>query len=129
MERPVDIEVYRLFFIDMIYDKQILEILSSVGMKGISVQNLSKHVYNMNSGFFNTVDMADVHKYVQSYLLKNSKSPQSLIETTGRRGYYRLNTSKSAEAYQLMLSFKSERQEEVKETNIDNKDYSLDLFG
>lgn len=115
----------------MIYDKQILEILSDVGMNGISVQNLAKHVYNMNCGFFSNADMDEIHKYVQNYLIRNSKSSQSLIERTGRRGYYRLNTSNSKDAYQLMLSFRAEKNEEVKETTTtttNKDDYSLDLF-
>ncbi len=116
------------FFINMIYDKQILHILSEVGDSGISVQNLARHVYNMNCSLFALVDKDEIHKYVQQFLLKNSKSVQSIIESTGRRGYYRLNTSNSADAYQLMLSFREEKQEDVKELKTEKDDYSLSLF-
>ena len=68
---------------------------------------MSKHVYNMNLSFFYTPDLNEIRSYVQQYLLKNSKSPQSLIESTGRRGYYRLNTQNNADARQLMLEFGS----------------------
>ena len=77
----------------------------SVGERGISVMQVSKHVYNMNLSFFYTPDFAEIRAYVQQYLLKNSKSPMSLIESTGRRGYYRLNTNNNADARQLMLEF------------------------
>ena len=67
-----------------------------------------------------------MRSYVQQYLLKNSKSQQSLIESTGQRGYYRLNTTGSKDAQQLMLMFRDEQQpvEEVRE----QKDLSLNLF-
>ena len=76
-----------------------------VGEKGISVQLLAKHVYNRNLSLFFTPDMNEIRTYVQQYLLKNSKSPLSLIEATGKRGYYRLNTTNNADARQLMLEF------------------------
>ena len=90
---------------EMTYDQPILSILTSVGDKGISVMQMSKHVYNMNLSFFYTPDLDEIRAYVQQYLLKNSKSPLSLIESTGRRGYYRLNTQNNADARQLMLEF------------------------
>ena len=96
-----------LFLDGMTYDKQILSILTSVGERGISVMQVSKHVYNMNLSFFYTPDLNEIRAYVQQYLLKNSKSPQSLIESTGRRGYYRLNTQNNPDARQLMLEFGS----------------------
>ena len=115
----------------MTYDQQILSILTDVGEKGISVQLLSKHLYNMNTSLFAPLDFEDIRNYVQQYLLKNSKSPQSLIENTGRRGFYRLNTQNNADARQLMLEFKNHvSQEDVAETENSNlPDLSLDLFG
>lgn len=109
------------------YDKQILKILSDVGDEGISVQALAKHVYNMNCSLFFELDMAEVYGHVRQYLARNSRMPQPLIESTGRRGYYRLNTGGSADARQLMLDFKEERAE-VKEEEKPRQDFSLDLF-
>ena len=111
----------------MTYDQQILHILTAAGERGISVQAIAKHVYNMNRTFFVQPDLEEIHNYVQQYLLKNSKSSQSLIESTGRRGYYRLNTSGSADARQLMLRFTNEQQDE-KEEEKPQQDLSLDLF-
>ena len=110
------------------YDKQILKVLTEVGERGISVQAIAKHVYNMNCTFFHQPDYEEIRTYVQQYLLRNSKSPQSLIEHTGRRGYYRLNTTGSADAQQLMLQFLDATSEEKEEEKPPVQDLSLDLF-
>ena len=109
------------------YDQQILRILTDVGDRGISVQLLSRQLYNMNVSLFSSQDLEEIRAYVQQYLLKNSKSPQSLRESTGRRGYYRLNTMNNADARQLMLEFKRHDQVEEKEEKP-MPDLSLDLF-
>ena len=114
----------------MTYDKQILQILSDVGEKGIGVQQLAKHVYNMNSTFFFQPNLQEIHAYVQQYLLRNSKSAQSLIVRTERRGYYRLNTQNNADARDLMLQFRDQQRVETDE-QIEDKpkiDLSLSLF-
>ena len=111
----------------MTYDQQILHILTVAGERGISVQAIAKHVYNMNRTFFVQPDLEEIHNYVQQYLLKNSKSSQSLIESTGRRGYYRLNTTGSADAQQMLLQFREEHED--KEEEKPQQDLSLDLFG
>jgi hypothetical protein len=111
----------------MNYDQQILKILMDVGQRGISVSSLAKHVYNQNCTFFYTPDYGEVRQYVGQYLLRNSKSLQSLIESTGKRGYYRLNTEHSADARQLMLHFKNESTLS-EETGKNTEDLSLNLF-
>jgi hypothetical protein len=113
----------------MTYEQQILHILSEVGERGISVSVLSKHVYNLNCTLFSQPDLQEVKQFVQQYLLKNSKASLSLIESTGRRGYYRLNTQNNADARQLMLEFREEeiRLKEVEEEKP-QKDLSLSLF-
>lgn len=111
----------------MNYDQQILNILTEAGERGISVQAICKHIYNMNRTFFVTPDYEEIRSYVQQYLLKNSKSSQSLIESTGQRGYYRLNMTGSLDARQLLLQFREEQQP-IKEEEKPQKDFSLDLF-
>lgn len=111
----------------MTYDRQILRILMDIGDKGISVQLLAKHVYNQNSTLFFTPDLTEIRSYVQQYLLKNSKSPSSLIESMERRGYYRLNTRNNADARQMVLTFKEQSSEDEKEDKP-QKDLSLNLF-
>jgi hypothetical protein len=71
--------------------------------------------------------MDEIRSYVQQYLLKNSKSSASLVESMARRGYYRLNTQNNADARQLMISFHEETNPEEKEEKP-AKDLSLDLF-
>ena len=111
----------------MTYDQQILKILTEAGERGIGVQTIAKHIYNMNRTFFFQPDFEEIRSYVQQYLLRNSKSQQSLIESTGRRGYYRLNTPGSADARQLMLQF-TDKQEEKEEEKSPVQDLSLSLF-
>ena len=111
----------------MSYDQQILKILTEAGERGISVQNISRHVYNLNCTFFNQPDYEEVRNYVQQYLLKNSKSQQSLIESTGQRGYYRLNTTGSKDAQQLMLLFRDDIVNDDVQPSA-QQDLSLDLF-
>ena len=110
----------------MTYDRQILQILTEVGERGINVQLLAKHLYNMNSTLFSSPDIEEVRSYVQQYLLRNSKSAQSLIESTGRRGYYRLNTQNNADARQLLLAFREPEAEEKEERPA--VDLSLSMF-
>lgn len=81
----------------------------------------------MNCTFFVQPDYEDIRSYVQQFLLRNSKSPQSLIESTGRRGYYRLNTTGSADARQMLLQFRDEQVDEQEEEKP-QQDLSLDLF-
>ena len=84
----------------------------------------------MNCSLFSQPDWQEVYAYVQKYLLRNTKSSQSIIEHTGRRGYYRLNP-RSAAARQLMLEFKSEMSDEEHQDDAATqagKDLSLSLF-
>ena len=111
----------------MTYDSQIIQILTEVGEQGVSVQSMTRHLYNMNVSLFAAVDIEEIRNYVQQYLLKNSKSPQSLIENTGRRGYYRLNTQNNADARQLLLEFRKSFETEDREEKP-AMDFSLDLF-
>ena len=111
----------------MTYDQQILKVLTEAGEHGVSVQAVAKHVYNMNCTFFTQPDYEEIRSYVQQFLLRNSKSSLSIIENTGRRGYYRLNTTGSADAQQLLLQFREEHEE--KEEEKPQQDLSLDLFG
>ncbi len=110
----------------MTYDQQILNVLLQAGDRGLSVQAIVKHVYNMNRTFFQQPDYEELHNYVQQYLLKNSKSAQSLIENAGQRGRYRLNTSGSQDAQQLVLQFRDEPQDDA--PVVPQKDLSLSLF-
>lgn len=108
----------------MNYDKEIWRVLTEAGMNGLSVQKIARHVFNASNNFFETVTFEEVHTYVQQYLLKNSKNPDSIIESTGVRGIYRMNPA-SQESQQLMLLF---RDEEPEEPATPHEDKSLSLF-
>jgi len=113
----------------MTYDRQILRILTEVGDRGISVQLLAKHLYNLNVSLFGAPDLEEIKNYVQQYLLKNSKSALSLIENAGRRGYYRLNTRNNVDARQLMLDFRESNAGIAEEPERQSAvDLSLSLF-
>lgn len=73
------------------YRQQVLKLLFDVGKRGMSAALLSKHVYNLNSTFFFQPDIEEIHRWVWSYLNRNSKSKRALVERTGRHGYYRLS--------------------------------------
>ena len=111
------------------YEQQILKILTDVGQRGISVGLLARHVYNMSNTFFAEITLDEVRMAVQQYLLRHSKSPTSLIESTGRRGYYRLNTNNSVDARQLMLDFRDEASDlPEQQPPSPQVDLSLNLF-
>lgn len=83
----------------------------------------------MNRTLFVQPDLQEVKNIVQRYLINNSKSAQSLIEHTEKRGYYRLNTGNSADARQLMLMFHDEPEivADIQDTPV-KRDLSLNLF-
>lgn len=112
----------------MTYDKQIQQLLVEAGPRGISAQALAKHIYNINNTLFNTSNLDEVYQYVRQYLFRNSKSSQSLVERTERRGFYRLNTEGSDDARQMMLRFTEDAPEPVADDVPPTPDYSLSLF-
>lgn len=112
------------------YDEHILKILSEVGESGISIQNLVTNVYNMSRTLFSSPIYDDVDRCVRRYIRHNSGTVQSLIERMDRRGFYRLNTSRSAYACQLMLQFGEVDSdiEDDKPAIKHDEDLSLSLF-
>ena len=99
------------------YYKFIIDILLKMGDRGISLRNLVVNVYNRSCTFFFSPKYDDVYKYVQQYLLKNSRTPSSLIERMDTRGYYRLN-KQSKVAEQLLLDYSQEENQEENRTGV-----------
>ncbi len=113
----------------MTYEQQVLQILTEVGERGISVGKLAKHVYNMNCTLFYQPDLQEIKQQVWRYLQRSIRPPQSLIERMERRGYYRLNMKGSAVARQLVLDFsKCDDEEQQPEEELPKPDLSLSLF-
>ena len=111
------------------YQLSILSVLAEAGEGGISVQSVIRHVYNMNCTLFAQPDLQAIQTYVRGFLLRNSRTPKSLIAKTGRRGYYKLNTAANAKARQIVSDFRRKHQEE--DTLKEDKpqpDLSLSLF-
>ena len=113
-----------------VYEANILKVLTEVGDAGISLQKLAMNVYNMSCTLFEVPELADVVRQVRQYIRNNSQSAQSLVESTGRRGHYRLNTGHSQYARQLVLEFKDADTvpAEENEAPVEVRDLSLDLF-
>lgn len=112
------------------YDKEILQVLLEAGSEGISVQKISRHVFNACNSFFNPVDYNSVHEYVLQYLQKNSKLPTSLITRTSLRGVYCLNLA-NQQSQQLVLQFKEHTGENdgLSSSDLsDSMELSLPLF-
>lgn len=107
------------------YDQKILKVLAEAGTDGLSIQKIVYHVYNSSNTFFETVSLEDVHRYVRQFLQRNSKNKDSMIESTGVRGVYRIN-EKSSDSQQLMLMFSDEVQEAEEKKPV--VDQSLSLF-
>jgi hypothetical protein len=110
-----------------LYEQQILRILLDVGVRGISVKKLAKHVYNHNCTFFSQPDFVEVYRSVQNFVQRNSRSSQGLIEHAEKWGYYRLNTGSSV-GQQLMLEFQDEKEDEDEKSEKPVVDLSLSLF-
>lgn len=107
------------------YDQKILKVLAEAGTDGLSIQKIVYHVYNSSNTFFETVSLEDVHRYVRQFLQRNSKNKDSMVESTGVRGVYRIN-EKSSDSQQLMLMFSDEVQEAEEKKPV--VDQSLSLF-
>lgn len=108
------------------YDNKILKVLAEVGEDGMSVHKVARHVFNATNSFFEPVAFEDVHRYVQQYMLRNSKGTDAILMNVGQRGVYRLNPN-SAESQQLMLMFTDVADEEETAKGKDD-DLSLSLF-
>lgn len=102
-------------------------LLMEAGLEGLSVAQISKKVYNENCSFFENVNYDDVHKYVQSFLHKNISSRNNFLESTGIRGFYRINIQ-SYQSNQLMFNFSDEECESCQEDTVIEEDQSLSLF-
>lgn len=106
------------------YEQQILRILLEVGVRGISVKKLAKHVYNHYCTLFFQPDFIEIYRYTQHYIQRHSRSSQGMIEHAEKWGHYRLNP-RAAKA--LLLEFK-EKQEPTEEVPKPTVDHSLSLF-
>ena len=92
----------------------ILEVLKEAGDNGLSVSKITHHVYNELNSLFHDLDWNDVKNYVSTFLLKQSHNSNSLIEKTGKRGYYALKI-KDTDDSQLLFRFSNHEEPKDKE--------------
>ena len=59
--------------------------LHAAGQEGLSVQKISLHVRNACSSLFEPLDMEEVHRYVQAWLVRNVKGCCPMVLRTARR--------------------------------------------
>lgn len=101
----------------------ILEVLKEAGDTGLPVSKITHHVYNASNSLFHDIAWDDVKSYVSTFLLKQSRNPNSLIEKTEKRGYYALKI-KNTDDSQLLFQFSNHEEPKDKE----DSDYSSSLF-
>lgn len=105
----------------MKYERDIIGILCEAGSDGLSVQKIVLHLYNANNTLFAPVQIGDIRRTVQAWLLRNSRSADSLVCRCAKRGHYRLNM-RSAAVRQLMLNFSADAECPATETNATRED-------
>lgn len=111
------------FIVDMSFEREIIEILIEAGQEGLSVQNISRHIFNSRNSFFNPVQFSDIHYEVQKYLTKSCKQPESIV-TRKSKGLYCLDF-KLDKTRQLVLEFTEDEKQEPEKPIVDQ---SLSLF-
>lgn len=98
--------------------------LAEAGDNGLSVDKISRHVFNACNSLFHSIALQATHLYIKNYLQRSSKQPHSMIERT-KKGYYRLNIQ-NEDSRQLFLNFSDNIDNDVTQRNL--KDESLSLF-
>lgn len=92
----------------------ILEVLKEAGDTGLPVSKITHHVYNASNSLSHDIAWDDVKSYVSTFLLKQSRNPNSLIEKTEKRGYYALKI-KNTDDSQLLFQFSNHEEPKDKE--------------
>lgn len=95
----------------MNYEKEILTILSEVGIKGMPLRRIALNVYNISNSLFNPLDKNMVYEGVADYLRTRCDRTDSPIEKAEIRGWYRLNYN-SEQVQQLLLEFQIDEDDE-----------------
>lgn len=99
------------FFSYMTFENEILQILQSVGQRGLSTKMIAFNVFNMSNSLFNPLDQEKVYNEVADWLRTNSSKNGSSVEKAETRGWYRLNLN-SAKVQQMMLQFQPNEDDE-----------------
>ena len=111
-------------FFYMRFEKDILLILIEAGDNGLSVNKISRHVFNTHNSFFLPLDYEKVHNEVLQCLQKMSRRSEPMIGKV-KKGVYYINPA-NQQVKQLKLKFIDE--EEENPIIEQPKDQSLSLF-
>lgn len=107
----------------MSYEKDILIVLKEAGDAGLTVQKITRHIFNEHNTFFETTPKEIIRTSVQRYLMNHSKRSDDTVERIGH-GMYRLNKN-SAMTKELLLEFSDDDDDDEPKPI---KDQSLSLF-
>lgn len=110
-------------------EESVLQILKEAGPQGLHVAKISLHVFNGMNSLFEQMDFDEVHRRVNLFLIRQTKSKHPLV-TRLRKGVYKVNRRTLR---QMQLSAKSEPADEGEyaTTPYDNtkeNNESLSLF-
>ena len=113
----------------------VIGILAKAGSRGLSVASVVRHVYNNTNSLFEPADAEKTRRTVSQYLQYHSRKPSALIERTGKRGYYRLNTTGNQQARQAVINLsKAQKNTDLADDDTPTQtvnpavDLSLSLF-
>lgn len=107
-------------------DEIIFRLLIEAGEKGLSVNKITRHVFNATNTFFNEIDFENLHSRIQAYLYRNSKTSESLFMKAGKRGVYCLN-KKSKETQIKLLRFSEDADMQLESLSSQEEQF-LPLF-
>ncbi|MCD8296219.1 MAG: hypothetical protein LUC88_01445 [Prevotella sp.] len=114
------------------YEKEIINVLSEAGRKGLSIKKIARHIYNNKNSLFDELSFEDVHKSVAGFLQRNCKKRNSIVERTQKNGTYRIRVSVRPAQLKLYFDDDDTLDEDVTDRVKDDKkseqDTSLSLF-
>ena len=74
------------------YSKDIINVLEQFP-NGLPIRAIAKYVYNQKNSFFDKADLEEVKKNVTNFLVSRSRSRNSQIVRTEKRGVYKIDRS------------------------------------
>lgn len=111
----------------MNYETDILKILNEAGSEGLSVKKLSQHIFNLHNNLFEKVNYNNVYSAVFTYVQKNSKFKNSILQKSKTRGVYRINNEATVNT-QLKFDFQQCDDSTNEKNSCPIEDLSLNLF-
>ncbi len=112
----------------MNYEQDITRLLYEAGNEGLSIKKITRHIYNIHNGLFETVSYEAVYKDVVACINKNSKCKDNIFERTGEWGHYKLSHKSNTDT-QLFFNFDEQDTDNGENDNSKPQvDMSLSLF-